>query len=139
MKNGARPRSRRTKTHDVYSSRINEQNADRLHEDIAEFEEYRQTILKKVRKDIQAGMSAKDILKKYAPAVQGRLLTTALTTADEKVLTALGKDIMDRSDGKATEKKEVTHKFEDLKDEELDAILKSEEEDLEDMENRFEQ
>ena len=108
-----------------------------LHEDLAEFEEFQATTLKAIRKDIKAGMSGAEIRKKYAAIVQGRLLTMALTTEDEKTATIIAKDILDRADGKAAEKKEVTHRFANMKEEELDALLKSEEAELEEMMQRF--
>lgn len=108
-------------------------------DDLAEFEEFRETTLKAIRRDISKGMGAKQLREKYAAIVQGRLITDALTTDDTAKAALIGKDIIDRVEGKATEKKEVTHRFKDMKDEELDAIIQSEEADLEDMENRFEQ
>ena len=140
MKNGARPKSRRHHaTHPHTQGATHDNRMAGVLDDIAEFEEFRESTLKAIRKDIKAGLSPKELLKKYSSIVQGRLLTTMLTTTDEKIVTALGKDLIDRAEGKATEKKEVKHSFADMKDEELDAILKSEIEDLEDMEQRFEQ
>jgi hypothetical protein len=109
-----------------------------LIDDIAEFEDFQATTLKAIRKDIKKGLGAKELRDKYAAILQGRLLTDALTTSDLKVAAAIGKDVIDRVEGKPTEKKEVTHKFKDMKEEELDAILKSEIEELEDMVTRFE-
>jgi hypothetical protein len=76
-----------------------------------------------------SGMSPDEMRKKYKAIIQARLIQTAITSDDGAALSA-AKDILDRSDGKATEKKEVTHRYADMKEEELDAILMSEEEDL---------
>jgi hypothetical protein len=123
----------------MYSNKGHEERAANIHRDLAEFEEFRETMLKAIRKDIRTGMKAKALREKYAAILQGKLITDALTSEDVKTTAVIAKDVIDRVEGKATEKKEVTHKFKDLKDEELDAILKSEIEDLEDMSERFDQ
>lgn len=140
LKNGARPKSRRHyQTHPHHQGKTHDNYMTKALDDLAEFEEFKQTTLKAIRKDIRNGKGAKELREKYAAIVQGRLISDALTTEDQKVAAAIGKDVIDRVEGKATEKKEVTHKFKDMKDAELDAILKSEIEELEDMEKRFEQ
>lgn len=144
MKNRARPkpgRQYRTHKHHQASTHDNHmaQKLDQLHADIAEFEEFRSTTLKAIRKDIRSGLGAAELRKKWAAVIQGRLITDALTTSDESKAAMIGKDIIDRVEGKATEKKEVTHKFENMDEKELDAMLKSEIEELEDMEQRFDQ
>lgn len=108
-------------------------------DDLAAYEDFKATTLKAIRMDIRKGLGAAELRKKYAAVIQGRLITDALTTEDIKEASAIGKDVIDRVEGKATEKKEVTHKFADMKEDELDAILKSEIEELSDMEKRFEQ
>lgn len=138
--NKARPKSRRHyRTHPHHQASTHDNRAAKMIDDLAEFEEFRETTLKAIRRDISKGMGAKQLREKYAAIVQGRLITDALTTDDTAKAALIGKDIIDRVEGKATEKKEVTHRFKDMKDEELDAIIQSEEADLEDMENRFEQ
>lgn len=138
--NGARPKSRRHhRTHPHTQGATHDNRMAKMIDDLAEFEDFRQTVLKAIRKDISKGLSAKELREKYAAIVQGRLLTDALTTEDVGKAAFIGKDIIDRVEGKATEKKEVTHKFSEMKDDELDAILKSEIEDLEDIEQKFEQ
>lgn len=111
----------------------------RLIDDLTEFEKYQKEVLKKIRQDIAAGMTAPELRKKYAAQIQGRMITDALTEEDKGKAATIGKDIIDRVEGKATEKKEVTHKFSEMSDKELDAILQSEESDLKDMEERFDQ
>jgi hypothetical protein len=106
-------------------------------DDLAEFEEFRANTLKAIRTDIRKGLSAADIRKKYASIVQGRLITDALTTEDVGRAAALGKDILDRVEGKAKEQTEVTHRMAKLNDKELDALLKSEDQELAQMEERF--
>ncbi len=109
----------------------------KVHEDLAEFEQYKADVLKSIRKDIRNKLSARQIREKYLAILQGRLITDALTTEDVKEATTIIKDVADRVEGKATEKKEVTHRFSGMSDKELDAILQSEEKELEDMAQRF--
>lgn len=116
-----------------------EKQAFNLHEDLEEFEKFQKDILKAIRRDLSSGLSAKQIREKYHAMVQARLLTVALTDTDTGKATAASKDIIDRVEGRAVEKKDVTHRFKDMSDQELDAVLKSETEDLKDMQERFEQ
>ncbi len=113
--------------------------AAQLVDDVAEFTQYRAEVLRKIRQDIRQGMSAKEIRKKYAAILQGRMITDALTTEDPDTASRIAKDVIDRVEGKATEKKEVTHKFSELTDQELDSVLESEDAELKEMEAKFEQ
>lgn len=108
-----------------------------LLDDVAEFEEFRASTLKAIRKDIKNGMDAKKLREKWAAIIQGKLITDALTTDDVAKAATIGKDLLDRVEGKATEKKEVTHRLSGLNEKELDAVLQSEVQDLEDMQERF--
>lgn len=101
-------------------------------DDLAEFEEFRDEILPALRKDIKSGMSHKDMEKKYLGLAAARKITIALREPDSAKALAAIKDMQDRADGKATEHRVSTHKFEALPDNELDAVLKSEIADLED-------
>ncbi len=136
MRNKARPG--RTPRGNGRNSHPAEMKQDRLHKELAEFEDY-QTILATIRKDIKKGMTQKQLAEKYAPLAQARVISEMLTTDNPTAALAAAKDLLDRVEGKATEKKEVTHRFKDMADAELDAILESEEDDLKHMEERFEQ
>lgn len=104
-----------------------------LVDDLAEFEDFRNTILRTIRQDLKDGMTAEELRNKYAALVQARVITEAVSDESGRALTA-AKDILDRAHGKATEKKEITHKLQDLSDQELDALIMSEEGDLAEME-----
>lgn len=130
-----RPRNRAT----TFERGGKENEMHKLIRDLTEFENFKATILPALRKDVQAGMKPKELREKYAALVQARVITAALVEPDNSKAANAAKDIIDRVEGKATERKEVTHKFKDMSDQELDAILKSEEAELEDMQNRFEQ
>lgn len=108
-------------------------------QDLVEFEDFKETILPAIRKDVKSGMTAKQLREKYAALAQARLITDALMNPDAGKAAVAAKDIIDRAEGKAVERKETTHRFENMSDQELDALLASEEEDLAQMEDRFEQ
>lgn len=140
MRNRARPgRRSQFDRNRQKNSHAAEMKQDKLHSAIADYEEFKQTILPAIQKDLKAGFNAKQIREKYAAILQAKMITNAMTTFDVKDSTAISKDVIDRVEGKATEKKEVSHRFADMSDKELDAVLKSEEEDLENMEERFDQ
>lgn len=101
---------------------------------LAEFEDFRDTVLPALRKDLSAGLSAEELYKKYQSLAAARGISIALTDQDSgKALSAL-KDILDRTQGKAVERKDVRHRLEGAKDEEIDAALLSKLQDLEDEE-----
>ncbi len=86
------------------------------------FQEYNAKILKGIRQDLLNGMKAEEILKKYEAHAAAALVSSLINP-----ITAQGaaEKILDRTQGKATQRTESTHKFEKLKDEELDALLQS--------------
>jgi hypothetical protein len=63
--------------------------------------------------------------------IAARQVSIAITDPDAGKALAAIKDLNDRTEGKAVERVEATHKYEKLKDEELDALLQSEEASLE--------
>ena len=135
MRNRARPK-RKTPLGKVYDPSAQMDKLTDLVKDLNDFEEFREKILPAIRQDLLAGMTAEELRMKYSALVQARLITEALTTADSGKAGSLAKDILDRAHGKPAEKKEVTVKYSDVSDEELDALLLSEEADLNDMVTR---
>lgn len=113
----------------TYTGKPEQDAMANLIKDLTDFEDFQRTILPAIRRDVQAGMEPAELRKKYASLVQARALMTAITADDQRAMAA-AKDILDRVEGKPTEKKEITHRYAEMKDEELDAILQSEEEDL---------
>ena len=94
-------------------------------DNIRSFEEYRDEILPKIRKMLAQGKKSEEIMQFAQAYVAARIVTVALTEEDSgKALTA-AKDILDRTQGKAKEVTETTHKFEKLSDAELDALVTS--------------
>lgn len=83
-------------------------------------------VLQSVRDDVRKGASAEDLLAKYAVLAAARITTIAATDADSGRALSASKDIMDRVYGKAREVKDVTHRLDKVKEEQLDALLLSE-------------
>lgn len=140
MRNRARPKSNRNhRTHPASFHKPNERQLTDMIDQLAEFEDFRATILPALRKDLARGLTAAELREKYSSLVQARQIAEAVTAEDPSKAHAAGKDVLDRAEGKAVERKEVKHQFENLSDQELDAILQSEEQEVKEMEDRFEQ
>jgi hypothetical protein len=101
------------------------------------FEDFQGNILPALQEDVKRGMAPAELRKKYASLVQARIITAALANPDDGKALAAATDLINRVEGKPTEKKEIKHTLESLSDTELDAVLNSEIEELEDMEERF--
>lgn len=91
---------------------------------LAEFEQFKEEILPALRKDIESGLESREIIKKYRALAAAKLVTAVFVPTAPSALSA-ARDILDRGDGKPTETKKVEHKFADVADEDLDALLKS--------------
>ena len=74
--------------------------------------------------------SARDVVTFAEKELAARMVTIALSEPDPKIAMAAVKDLMDRSMGKAKEVLEVTSRYEKLSDEQLDALVKGEQEAL---------
>lgn len=89
------------------------------------FEQYETDILPRLQGLLNKGMKAEDIYKKFADMAAARTVTIALTEDDPAKALAAVKEILDRAEGKAAEKKTVTHKFDSMPQSEADALLRS--------------
>lgn len=105
-------------------------------DDLSAFEEFQRDILPMIRKDMTR-MSPEQLREKYQSYVQARLITTALSDPDAARATAAAKDIMDRAEGKAKERQEITHQLQNLPDEQLDALLNTSMEQLSSQANKL--
>lgn len=95
------------------------------------FEEFETLLLPQLRADLKAGLTADEIYKKYEHLAAARSVTIAMSEQDSAKALSAVKEIRDRNSGKAVEKKEVTHKLNQLPDEQLDALLLTELDDME--------
>ena len=92
---------------------------------LAGYEAFASLILPQLQKDLAKGMTAEEITKKYAPYAAARQATLALTSDNESIASTNSKNMIEQEVGKPKEKKVIRHQFEDLADEELDALVKS--------------
>lgn len=97
-----------------------------LCDEIAEFEDFREKVLPDLRKALENGMTAEQIRKKYHAYLQAREISIGLTEEDPRVALTAIKRIIEAEEGKATEKKDISVKYEELSEEELDALIETE-------------
>jgi hypothetical protein len=93
-------------------------------DDLSEFEEFREMFLPAIRQALLEGKSAEQILAKFKPVVAARLVQLGVAGGESAALGAI-KELMDRTDGKAVQKQEHTHKLARLSEQELDAVLEN--------------
>lgn len=96
-----------------------------------DFEDFRE-LLPALKKDLKAGLTAAELRQKYLPFAQARQINAILTSDDALKAAEQANKLIDREEGRAVERKQVTHQFENLSDDELDAVLRSELSDIED-------
>jgi hypothetical protein len=97
--------------------------AAKLHSDLVAFEHFQDEILPALRADMQAGKTAEELYSKYSALAAARGLSIALGEADASKAMSAVRDILDRTQGKAKESKEIEHRLGKLPDEQLDAFL----------------
>lgn len=94
---------------------------------LAEYESFCDDILPILRRAIKEKWSKEKI--QSDPTIQAILvakqITVAVTERDSAKALAAIKDVRDREEGKAVERREVKHQLQDLPDEQLDALLQS--------------
>lgn len=103
-------------------------------DDLAEYEAFKAEILPKLRKMMKDGKSAEEIYSFSQGLLAARAVTIAASSPDEKTALAAIREVLDRGVGKAADRLEVTQKYSKLSDEELDALIKSQEEEAKDEE-----
>ena len=87
------------------------------------FQEFKAELLPDLRKLITGGAPTKEILERARALATARLASLAALETDSRTALVAIKELMDRLDGKATERKEIKHSMEQLRDEELDALV----------------
>lgn len=120
------------KTNRYNSGKGNEGRMAQALDDLAEFESFRVDILPKIQAMMKAGKPAEEIYAFSQSYAAARGVSIAMTSKDEKTALAAIKEILDRGVGKAADRLEVTTRYEKLSDEELEALLVSQEQDLQD-------
>ena len=114
-----------------YVERKRVKNLDAL----AQFEDFKKSVLPSVQQDVMNGLTAEDLYKKYAHLAAARAISIAATEFDSGRAMSAIKDILDRASGRPTEKREITHKHAELTDDELQALLETEMTEMEDDED----
>jgi hypothetical protein len=94
-------------------------------DEIEQLLELKESLLPQLRKDLKAGLTGDEIYEKYKAIAAARVVSIVATEVDSGKALAASKEVLDRSGGKAAEKKEVTHRYGKLKDEQLDSVLLS--------------
>ncbi len=92
---------------------------------LATFDSIFSGTLAEIQKDVAAGLTSEQIVKKYAALAAARTASIALTSENEATALAASKDILDRSQGKAVERKIVKHAMNEAEEREIDALLES--------------
>jgi hypothetical protein len=118
--NGARPR---VKAQPVVPARTAEDHMVDVLDELTFFQEFKAELLPDLRKLIAGGAPTKDILERARALATARLASLAALETDSRTALVAIKELMDRLDGKATERKEIKHSMEQLRDEELDALV----------------
>ncbi len=114
------------KTNRYNSGQGNQAQVARSLDELSEFETFKADIMPKLRSFIKEGKSASEIYAWAQSYLAAKTVTLALASRDEK--TALGaiKEALDRGVGKAADKVEITQRYEQLSDQELESLLQSE-------------
>lgn len=112
----------------AYSEELNALETDRARniDDLAIHDELMGGILGSIKADLLTGLPSDQILAKYAALAAARTVTIAATDADSGRALAASKDILDRTMGRAVERKQIQHKLENVDPGQLDALLLSE-------------
>lgn len=105
------------------------QLADTL-DQLAEFESFKE-LLPKIRQFVKDGKTAAEMYTYCQSYVAAKGISIALTSKDEKTALSAIKEILDRGVGKAADKVEITQRYEQLSDDELEALYRSQEQELE--------
>jgi len=94
-------------------------------DDLARYETFTTEIAPALREDLKNGLKAEEIYEKYTAHAAARGISIAMTERDTgKAMKAI-QDVLDRTKGKAIVRTENKHRFEELTEEQLDAIVMS--------------
>lgn len=101
-----------------------DQAADAL-DAIAEFEDFRSTVLPKLQQKLKDGATPEELRKFAQSYLTARQITVALTSDDESAALRAIDSLTHQNEGKPKERQEVEHRFGKLPENELDALLES--------------
>lgn len=92
---------------------------------LAIFEEFKASLLPKLQEALLSGKPPKEILEMSRAYAAARIASMAALEQNPALALAASKDLLDRTEGKATERKELVHRLGKMRDEELDAMVLS--------------
>lgn len=92
-------------------------------DELSEFESFKKDLLPKLRAAIKDGKKPDEILGLAKSLAAARLATIAAFEVDNNTALNAVKELLNRVDGKAKERKEITHAMANAKDEDIDAVL----------------
>lgn len=95
-------------------------------DELAAYETFQLDMPKELRKALVDKLPPDEVYKKFANFAAVRIMQIIATEKDSGKALAAAKEVLDRTYGKAIERKQVRHQFEELSDQELDAVLLSE-------------
>jgi hypothetical protein len=84
---------------------------------------FRENLSDSIKRDLEKGLDAEQLMSKYESMAVARLITILQTEPDSGKALGAVKELLDRIQGKPTQKQEVKHQYEKLQDDELDAVL----------------
>jgi hypothetical protein len=100
-----------------------EQAAVDLIDQLTDFEDFRALLLPQLKQMIKDKRPTSEIIEAARPLLVAKLVSAAVLADDGGRAAQVAEKLLDRLEGKAVEKKEVSHRLGKLKDEELDAML----------------
>lgn len=92
---------------------------------LGEFEEFESSIAPALRKAVKSNASPEEIFKIVKSYAAARLATIALTDTDSGKALSASKELLNWTEGKATERKDIKLEIEQLDDNQLDSKLAS--------------
>lgn len=104
------------------ASNAQQEGQARALDTLAEYAEFQDMFLPAIRKALLGGASSEQILAKFKPIVAARLVQLGVTATEGVALGAI-RELLDRTEGKAVQKQEHTHRLAKLGEAELDAVL----------------
>lgn len=99
---------------------------------LASYENYRRDVAPHVQQLLASGATAQQILDSCQELAAMKLVEKALSGTGKEQVAAL-KELLDRTQGKPTEKVEIKTRYDKLGDQELDALLASKLKELRDV------
>ena len=97
---------------------------------LAEYEDFRESILPALRADIKQGLTAAQIQEKYNLDVVARQISIALDEKDSARALKAIQDLRNRVEGTPVQRVEQKHKLENMDEDQLDALILSKQEAL---------